>query len=88
VTINTEVKHGLVFKGRVAWRTYGVNWKAFSEDAVVIKMPSTNNIRAMVTEFHKAMIEAAKRFVGTVKPGRHSKTGKLTWSTKLFVDVT
>ena len=77
VSINAEVKHGSVFKGRTAWRTSGVDWSAFSEaveQAATTKMPSTSNIRDMASEFHAALIAAAKRFVGTVKSGRRSKT--------------
>ena len=74
VTLDTKVTHGSVFKGRAAWRTSNVDWKSFQDEveSSIPQMPNTN-IHAMSTEFHKALISAGHKHVGTVKPGSRSK---------------
>ena len=76
VVINSSVNHGSVFKGQATWKMAGVDWKAFSTavEMAVSNMESEINICDMVSEFQKALIDAGKRFVGTVKPGRRKKT--------------
>ena len=53
-----------------------VDWEAFS-NAIEAKIPNidqdSDNIKSLITDLNKTIIEAAEKHVGKVKPGKRTK---------------
>ncbi len=77
VEIHSTVMHGSVFHGCSIWRSAGVNWKLF-QDQVELSIstipPTPNDIDTMVASFNRALIDVGHRCVGTIGPGKRSKS--------------
>ena len=79
ITLHTQVNHNPVTKGQVTWRTSGADWNAFSDAverdvAIRMRAPCTAaNIHEMVKVFNDILICAAKKHIGTNKPGKRTK---------------
>ena len=79
INIGIKVSHGSVFKGQVSWKSSGVDWKQFTDglDSAMETQgepPADATVQSMIADFHSAMIEVAKRTVGTIKPGRRTRS--------------
>ena len=78
VAVNAPVSLGSVFKGQLAWRTSGVDWEAYSAtlDAALeeIHLPPDATVHDRFRAFQSAIVDTAKKTVGTVKPGRRTRS--------------
>ena len=77
ITINDEIVQHSIFKGEPRWKSKGVDWTLFTnemERSADIEMPTINNVNLMSAEFHHALMKAAKLHVGTMRPGRGTKS--------------
>ena len=78
ININAPVDHGSVFKGQIAWKTNGVDWTSYTEALEraleLIDLPSDATVHSRYKAFHTAIIETATKTVGTIKPGRRTRS--------------
>lgn len=75
IEISTDVKHVAASFG-AKWKSKDVDWDAFS-NAIEIGIneidQDSDDIKTLVTDFNKVVIEAAEKHVGKVKPGKRPK---------------
>ena len=74
---STVAHHEHIFTGSPRWKVQGVDWTDFTshvEELAESKMTNHTNVHVMATNFHQALITAATAHVGTVIPGKRTKS--------------
>jgi len=76
IEMHSEVSHNPVFKGQAKWKSKNVDRRPFTEeiDAKIALLEPSTNIYERANRFTKILIDAGKAHVGTVKPGKNTKT--------------
>jgi hypothetical protein len=77
ITINEKTCLQPILKSRPRWRTKGVNWEEYCKEmerAAEEKMTNTDNVHTMAKELNDAILSEAKIHVGTIKPGKGTKS--------------
>ena len=75
IEISTDVKHVAASFG-AKWKSKDVDWDSFSnaiETGINEIDQDSDDIKTLVTDFNKVVIEAAEKHVGKVKPGKRPK---------------
>ena len=76
---------GSVYKGQPRWKSSGVDWKAYTKaiENSVNLIELRKIFKVLSEEFQKITTGAAKRHVGTTKPGKE----KFFWVTPAVNNV-
>ena len=74
ITINGDVKHQSVYGKRAKWKDKGVKWSLYRED-MEERVDGLEELSLLdrIAKFTAVMVEAGKKNVGKVKPGKRTR---------------
>ena len=74
ITINGDVKHQSVYGKRAKWKDKGVKWSLYRED-MEERVDGMEELSLLdrIAKFTAVMVEAGKKNVGKVKPGKRTR---------------
>ena len=75
--VNAKIKHVSALDRSAKWKSKGVDWQAFTEEVenniTDLEAARLQPLKVRISNFNKAILDAAKLKVGKTKPSRNSK---------------